>query len=61
VLVIGGGLAGISAALAAVREDVKTILVGCYGCFGGVITQAMIGTTAWYHYANYWKIFPDFL
>jgi hypothetical protein len=48
VLVIGGGPGGLSAALAAAREGVDTMLVERYGCFGGVITQAMIGTIAWY-------------
>ena len=48
VLVIGGGPGGLSAALAAAREGADTILVERYGCFGGVITQAMIGTIAWY-------------
>lgn len=52
ILVIGGGPAGISAALAAARVGAKTILVERYGCFGGVITQAMIGTIAWYRYAK---------
>ncbi len=52
VLVVGGGPAGLSAALAAAREGVNTMLVERYGCFGGVITQAMIGTIAWYRYAN---------
>ena len=48
VLVIGGGPGGLSAALAAAREGVDTMLVERYGCFGGVITQSMIGTIAWY-------------
>ncbi len=48
VLVIGGGPGGLSAALAAARTGVKTMLVERYGCFGGVITQSMIGTLAWY-------------
>ena len=52
VLVVGGGPAGLSAALAAAREGVNTMLVERYGCFVGVITQAMIGTIAWYRYAN---------
>ncbi|MBA7526002.1 Thiamine thiazole synthase [subsurface metagenome] len=36
VLVLGGGPAGLSAALAAAREGVDTTLVERYGCFGGV-------------------------
>ena len=48
VLVVGSGPGGLSAALAAAREGVDTILVERHGCFGGVITQAMIGTVAWY-------------
>jgi len=48
VLVVGGGPGGLSAALAAAREGVETLLVERSGCFGGVITQAMVGTVAWY-------------
>ncbi len=48
VLVVGGGPGGLAAALAAAREGVDTMLVERYGCFGGVITQCMIGTLAWY-------------
>ena len=48
VLVVGSGPGGLAAALAAAREGVDTMLVERHGCFGGVITQAMIGTIAWY-------------
>ena len=48
VLVIGGGPGGLSAALASARQGAETMLVERYGCFGGVITQSMIGTIAWY-------------
>jgi len=51
-LVVGGGPAGLSAALAAAREGVDTMLIERYGCFGGNITQSMIGTIAWYRYAK---------
>jgi hypothetical protein len=52
VLVVGGGPAGISAALGAARAGADVMIVERYGCFGGVITQAMIGTIAWYRYAQ---------
>ena len=48
VLVVGDGPGGLSAALSAARESVEAMLVERYGCFGGVIAQAMIGTIAWY-------------
>ena len=48
VLVVGGGPGGLAAALAASREGVETMILERHGCFGGVITQAMVGTIAWY-------------
>jgi hypothetical protein len=50
VLVIGGGPAGLSAALSARRAGADTILLERYGCFGGVITTVGMETIAWYRY-----------
>ena len=38
VLVVGSGPSGLAAAIAAAREEVDTMLVERYGCFGGTIT-----------------------
>ncbi len=51
-MVVGGGPAGLAAAIASAREGVNTLLVERYGCFGGVITQTMIGTLGWYRYVK---------
>ena len=48
VLVVGSGPGGLSAAIASAREGVDTMLVERFGCFGGNITQGMVGTIAWY-------------
>jgi len=50
VLVVGGGPAGLAAAIAASREGVDTMLVERWGSFGGNITQAYVGSIAWYRY-----------
>jgi ribulose 1,5-bisphosphate synthetase/thiazole synthase len=50
VLVVGGGPAGLSAALAAKRAGADTILMEKFGCFGGVITTVGMETIAWYRY-----------
>ena len=50
ILVVGGGPAGLAAAVSAARTGVKTMLVERYGCFGGVITQVGVGSMAWYRY-----------
>lgn len=50
VLVVGGGPAGLSAALAAKRAGADTILLERFDCFGGVITTVGMETLAWYRY-----------
>ena len=52
VLVVGGGPAGIAAAIGAGRMGADTLLVERYGFFGGVITQAIMGSITWWRYAQ---------
>ncbi len=42
VLVVGGGAAGVVAALAAARAGVRVTLVERYGCFGGLWTAGLV-------------------
>lgn len=42
VLVVGGGTAGVVAALAAARAGVRVTLVERYGCFGGLWTAGLV-------------------
>ncbi len=44
VLVVGGGAAGVAAALGAARAGARTYLVERYGFLGGMATAAMVGT-----------------
>ena len=43
VLVVGGGPAGIAAAIASARHNAKTILLEQYGCVGGMATVGLVG------------------
>ena len=50
VLVVGGGPAGLAAALASARQGADTLLMERFGCFGGNITQACVESIAWYRH-----------
>ena len=52
VLVVGGGPAGLSAALGARRHGADVMLLERYGCFGGTITTVGMETLGWYRYAT---------
>ena len=52
VLVVGGGPAGLAASIAAARAGAETLLVERYGFYGGVITQAIMGSITWWRYAQ---------
>ena len=45
VLVVGGGVGGTMAAIAAARKGVKVTLVERGGCLGGTWTAALVGMT----------------
>jgi len=52
VLVVGGGPAGLSAALAAAKTGVDVMIVERNSSYGGVITQCTMGSFAWYRYSD---------
>ena len=55
VVVVGGGTAGVIAAIACARQGAKTILVESKGYPGGTVVE---GGTALHSFYNLWKAFP---
>ena len=51
-IVVGGGLTGVAAAVCASRRGVKTLLVEASGCLGGAISQNLIYPFMRYYYFN---------
>lgn len=52
VLVVGGGPAGIAAAIASARNGAKTVLMERFASFGGNITQVGVEAFAWYRHEH---------
>lgn len=52
VLVIGGGPAGLTAAIASGRLGARTMIVERYGSLGGVLTQVGVESFAWYRHKD---------
>jgi hypothetical protein len=55
VVIAGGGTAGVVAALAAARQDARTVLIEAKGYTGGIAVE---GGTALHSFYNLWKAFP---
>lgn len=55
VVIVGGGTAGVMAAIASARQGAKTALIEVKGYVGGIVTE---GGTALHSYFNLWKAFP---
>ncbi|KIP66604.1 FAD-dependent oxidoreductase [Vibrio jasicida] len=52
VLVVGGGPAGMAAAIGAAREGANTLLIERFGCFGGMMTTAGVESIAWWRHEH---------
>ncbi len=55
VVVVGGGTAGVIAAIAAARQGARTVMIEAKGYVGGIAVE---GGTALHSFYNLWKAFP---
>lgn len=53
-IVVGGGLTGVAAAVRAAREGVKVLLIERSGCLGGAISNALV-----YPFMSFTTVLPD--
>lgn len=53
-IVVGGGLAGVSAAVSAAREGLRVLLVEKSGCLGGALSNNLV-----YPFTKYWTRDPE--
>ena len=53
-IVVGGGLTGVAAAVSAAREGLRVLLVEASGCLGGAMTVNMV-----YPFMRFWTKDPE--
>lgn len=58
VLIVGGGTAGVAAAVAAARSGAETLLVERYGSLGGTLTSVSLGSLCGYFTIRDDDVFP---
>lgn len=53
-IVVGGGFAGVAAAISAAKEGVDVLLIEKYNCLGGAAVNALVSPFMWY-----WSTMPE--